>query len=398
MQASQLRCSSDQRLYDSLLGRPEIIAARERIEKLEEKGHTSIRRRLLSTSVRLTRSMANDVHAIADSCVERLEIELPLELYVYSSAQYNAACFKPENGRLIIMFSSSLLESFGGDELRFVMGHELGHHLYRHHDIPIGSIMNGRSRPSPKLALDLYAWSRYAEISSDRAGAHCAQNLDAEALALFRLASGLSGDAIEFDIDAFLDQVDDMDERDAQARPAQRTDWFSTHPFSPLRVKALKLFHASELARDGGKPVSELEMEVQSLMGLMEPSYLEGRTDTAEAMRRMLFAAAITVASASGEITPAEIAAFEDLFGTGSFRDTLDVERLGAELPQRIAQVKAKSSVPQRVQVLRDLCLVARADGRTAPKQQVLLEQIADELEVERSFVSQCLAGELDPD
>jgi tellurite resistance protein len=130
----------------------------------------------------------------------------------------------------------------------------------------------------------------------------------------------------------------------------------------------------------------------------MEPSYLEGRTEAAEAMRRLLFAAAVTVAHASGSISEAEIEAFEGLFGAGAFRDTLDLARLEAELSTRIEQVKAKTSLPQRIQVLRDLCLVARADGRTAPKQQALLETIAAALEVEPAFVAQCLSGDLDPD
>jgi tellurite resistance protein len=84
--------------------------------------------------------------------------------------------------------------------------------------------------------------------------------------------------------------------------------------------------------------------------------------------------------------------------GDGAFRDTLDFERLEAELSARIEQVKAKTSVPQRIQVLRDICLVARADGRTSPKQQNMLESIAAELEIERAFVAQCLSGDLDPD
>jgi len=31
-----------------------------------------------------------------------------------------------------------------------------------------------------------------------------------------------------------------------------------------------------------------LEIQVQSVMGIMEPSYLEGKTEAAEAMRRLL--------------------------------------------------------------------------------------------------------------
>jgi tellurite resistance protein len=130
----------------------------------------------------------------------------------------------------------------------------------------------------------------------------------------------------------------------------------------------------------------------------MEPSYLEGRTESAEAMRRLLFAAAITVAQANGAISEEEIRVFEEFFGAGAFTDSLDVARLEAELPQRIEQALAKTSLPQRIQVLRDLCLIAKADGCTAGKQQRALESIAAQLEVESSFVAKCLEGCLDPD
>ena len=71
-------------------------------------------------------------------------MDIPTELYVYSSPQFNAACFKPEDGKLFVMSSSSLLEAFEGNELKFVIGHEFGHYVYNHHDIPIGYLLKGK--------------------------------------------------------------------------------------------------------------------------------------------------------------------------------------------------------------------------------------------------------------
>ena len=189
-----------------------------------------------------------------------------------------------------MIFSSSLLEEFNADELKFVMGHELGHHVYDHHAIPIGYLLRGRERPDPKLALDLFAWSRYAEISADRAGAHCAQNIDAVARSLFKLSSGLTSRVVQFSLDDFVAQVDDMQIGDDESGVgSSMSDWFSTHPFSPLRVKALKLFERSELytKQKGAISSSDMEVAVQSVPSLMEPSYLDAKTDTAVAMSRL---------------------------------------------------------------------------------------------------------------
>jgi len=280
MNAQTIRCQNDLELYKKLLEHQDVKRVNEFIARQEDEKETGLRRRLLSTSVRLSRGMAPDIHRMADECIETLEGKIPLELYVFASPEFNAMCFKPEDGRLFVMFSSSLLEAFSGPELRFVMGHELGHFIYGHHDIPIGYLLRGDAKPDPRLALELFAWSRYAEISADRAGAHCARDLNGVAKSLFKLASGLTGKVITFDLGDFLDQVDDMQLEDAvPGKNAPKEDWFSTHPFSPLRVKALKLFDESEHARKGGTSKAELEIAVQGLMSELDGAKLYGRQD-----------------------------------------------------------------------------------------------------------------------
>lgn len=399
MNAQTIRCQNDLEIYHRLLEHPEVKRVNDYISRQADKHHTGLRRRLLSTSVRLSYGMAPDIHKMADECIETLEGKVPLELYVFASPQFNAMCFKPEDGRLFIMFSSSLLEAFTHSELRFVMGHELGHHIYGHHDIPIGYLLQGEAKPDPRLALELFAWSRYAEISADRAGAHCARDLDSVAKALFKLASGLTGKTIRFDLGDFLNQVDDMQSEDAlPGKSAPREDWFSTHPFSPLRVKALKLFDESEYARKGGMNSAELEIAVQGLMGLMEPSYMEGKTEAATYMRRLLYAGAIAVADASGGISKKEIEIFEEFFGMGEFARTLDLERLKDDLFSRAENARLNTSIPQRMQVMRDLCLVAKASGRTTRSERSVLEKIADALEIPRDFITTAMEQRVEPD
>jgi len=334
-EADRIRCVNDRDLCDSLLTDRTVKRVNEQITRMEEKTPSGVRRRLLATSVRLSKRMAPDLHKMADGCIEKLGMEIPLELYVFASPQYNAMCFKPQDGRLFVMFASSLLEAFDESELRFVMGHELGHHVYQHHDIPIGYILRGDSRPDPRLAMQLFTWSRYAEISADRAGAHCAQDMHGVASALFKLASGLTSKTIQFNMDDFLKQVDEMQlEDDEPGQGAPKEDWFSTHPFSPLRVRALKLFDESSFMKDG----------------------------------------------------------------KGAFSAELDLDALDRDLEERIASVKEHSSTPQAMQVLRDLCLVARAEGESSDAETAVLERVADGLGIARSFVCTSLEADVTPD
>ncbi|NKC00342.1 MAG: M48 family metalloprotease [Pseudomonadales bacterium] len=399
MNALELRSQHDLELFEQLLKDPDVVRVNDQIAKQTEKGNLGVRRRLLSTSVRLSKTMARDLHATADACSERLGLDIPLELYVFPSPSYNAACVKPEAGRLFVMFSSSILEAFTAQEISFVMGHELGHHLYDHHDVPIGYIMRGNTRPSPRLALTLTSWSRYAEISADRAGAYCADDLESVAHALFKLASGLSGSYAKFSVSDFLAQVDEMQLEDGQpGQGAPTEDWFLTHPFSPLRVKALKLFHGSELmSADNGESIHDLDLGVEALMSMMEPSYIEGKTDIAEAMRRLLFAGAIAVADASDGISDEEKEIFEEFFGRNSLTDKLDIEKLKAELPDRIEQVNSLTSIPQRMQVVRDLCLVSKVDGSSEAEREILCE-IAQALQIPSLFVDKTLSADVELD
>jgi tellurite resistance protein len=399
MDALRLRSQHDIELFDQLLKDPDVVRVNAQIAKQEEKGNLGVRRHLLSTSVRLSQTMAKELHRTADACSERLGLDIPLELYVFPSSSFNAACVKPEAGRLFVMFSSSILEAFSPTEISFVMGHELGHHLYAHHDVPIGYIMRGQNRPNPRLALKLTSWSRYAEISADRAGAYCADNLESVAHALFKLASGLSGNYAQFSVEDFLAQVDEMQLEDGQpGQGAPTEDWFLTHPFSPLRVKAIRIFHDSELIKPNGASIHELDLGVESLMSLMEPSYLEGKTDTAEALRRLFFAGAIAIADTTNGISAEETAVFEEFFGPDSLTDKLDIEKLKSELADRVEQAKSLTSIPQRMQVIRDLCLVSRADGHTTDDERGLLCEIAHALEIPSLFIDKILNTETELD
>lgn len=399
MNADQIRSHHDKSIAEYLLQVPEVIAVNQKIAQMEAQGVQSVRRRLLATSVRLSPVMAPALTQIATECMARLGVNLPVELYAYSSPHFNAACVKPEEGRLYLMFSSSLLDHFDEEELRFVVGHELGHFVYQHHDIPVGYLLKGQQPVSPDLALKLTSWSRYAEVSADRAGALCTQNLNAVARALFKLASGVTSTVVRFNLQEFLRQVDDMQMVDGMPGAGSTAeDWFMTHPFSPLRVKALQLFHHSAHMQADGMDIMTLELGTEGLMGLMEPSYLESKTEAALAMRHLLFAGALLVANANGEISQQEIAIFEKFFGRYQYKETFNLEKLAEELPKRAEQVVKHNAVPKRMQVLRDLCVMARAEGKANAPEIKVLAEVATLLEIPTVFVDQLLSNETELD
>ena len=385
MSELEFRCEGDQALHTQLLEVDEVKKVR---KELEENPSRSTRRQLLATSLRLTRSMSPRLHEMLDSCAKQLALDIPTETYVYNSPSFNAACIKPERGTLLLMFSSAILEKFDEKELLFVMGHELGHHLFAHHDIPIGYLIRGKNRVDARLALQLFAWSRYAEISADRAGALCAGDADAAARALFKLASGLTSNLIEINIDEFAAQADEMAmDEDPDDEDAKQEDWFMTHPFTPLRVKALQKFFQSDLVVSGGISRDQLEADCHKLMDVMAPGYLEEDSEVAEMMRRVLFAAGCVLMKYSGNDKEKEIKAFNSLFGEGTYGDHLDVDKLEERLEIRIEDANRVVPLARRIHVVRDLCLIALADGRVTKEEREFVHEVGRKLQLSPTTV-----------
>lgn len=393
--SERYRAGGDRDLFALLEREPEVRAAMARAER--DDADLATRRQLLATAMRLSGDMAPDLHGTMQHCRATLAIASEVETYVYPSPVFNAAAVKPERGVLFVLVSSSLLEAFEPDELRFVIGHELGHHAFGHHRLPLGLLLGGASTVPPGLALQLFAWQRYAEISSDRAGLACAGAFEPAARALFKLASGLRGGRVKVDIDKFVEQATDFRrevERTGRGDEPLRADWFASHPFSPLRVRALQLAAKSELMPGaGGMPLAELEAETEELMSLMQPSYLKGDTEAAEAMRRLLFAGAVLIAYSSGHPEKAALGALESLLGTGSVPDGVDPAQIRTDLPRRIARVRETVPVLRRAQVLRDLCVIARSEGRIDERERGIIHEIADGIGVDRSVIGCTMAA-----
>jgi tellurite resistance protein len=65
---------------------------------------------------------------------------------------------------------------------------------------------------------------------------------------------------------------------------------------------------------------------------------------------------------------------------------------------ERVKQVKEDASTTQAMQVLRDLCLVARAEGHVGEPERAVLDEISLGLGISPKFVCQTLDCDLDPD
>jgi uncharacterized tellurite resistance protein B-like protein len=405
-----LRTRREQSLAAEVAAESDVTYALKKVEERYGGYGFYGRRSLLTGALRLTRSMAPEIAETLTHCRDVLGYGRKVEVYVRADAAFQASAMRCEGSPDIIALSSRVLEVFAPDELRFVIGHELGHLVLDHFRIPMPAVAKIEDRAGPLVArrnaLRLYLWARAAEHSADRAGLVCAGSPEAAARGFFKLASGLSSSRVSADLEAYAKQVESLASApEARQKPRDdddTLDCFSTHPYSPLRVRAVVAYSRSDQYKaltgfgPGDLPLSDVEEIVERDLLLMEPGYLEEKSDEAKALKRLLYCAAVSVAAADGEVHEAEIKAVRRLVGHEEMWSGVDVEAARKELEEKIEMAKSQS-MARRAQLVQHLTIVASADGIVSAEELTEMGRIAVRLDVGPTVVEQTLAASAHP-
>ncbi|MBU7599023.1 M48 family metallopeptidase [Streptomyces sp. P38-E01] len=214
----------------------------------------SLRLLFLSDSVRVGDEQfayLNDM--LRDACYI-LDLEKVPPMYVSQDPQPNAMCIGLDEP--IIVLTTGLIELLDEEEMRAVIGHEVGHALSGHAVyrtillfltsfavkvawIPLGNVA------IMALVTALREWFRKSELSADRAGLLVGQDIQASLRALMKIAGG--NHLHEMNVDAFLAQAEEYeaggDLRDSVLKILNVLP--RTHPFTAVRAAELKKWSES---------------------------------------------------------------------------------------------------------------------------------------------------------
>lgn len=177
-----------------------------------------IRLIFLGGAIRVNRHQYAHVYEQYLKVASVLDVAEPPELYVMQSPYLNGMTIGLD--KPIIGINSAAVAQFDDEELRFLLGHELGHAqsghaLYRTMLMWVLRLTGGLSwLPVGAVGLRLilaalYEWQRKSELSADRAGMLAIQNPNAGIRQLARLAGG--GDLSGVDIAEFLAQAKEFE-------------------------------------------------------------------------------------------------------------------------------------------------------------------------------------------
>ena len=203
----------------------------------------------LGSAIKVSERQYPRLHQGFASAAATLDIpELP-ELYVAPDRRLNGMCIGMSKPFIVV--NHGAVELLDEDEMRVLLGHELGHLMSGHAVyrtmiiILTGWITNLAWLPIGSLALRailiaLMEWWRKAELSADRAGLLASQDPNASLRLLMKLAGG--GDLSQIDTTAFLEQAAEYD-RSGDLRDSiikLRRILGATHPLPVSRAAHLR--------------------------------------------------------------------------------------------------------------------------------------------------------------
>jgi Zn-dependent protease with chaperone function len=212
----------------------------------------------VASNVRVTPRMFERLHRALGWGCKILGVEEP-EMYVMVDPIPNA--FTYGHTRPFIVLSSGLVDMLDDEERFFVIAHELGHikaghvlytvlarniatvvSLIGQATLGLGALLG------QGLVLALYDWYRKAELTADRAGLLCVQDMNPAIRTFMKLAGGASRLYGEMDQSEFVRQIREYEDADRSSlNRAYKTliTAFRTHPFPIMRAKELDLWHST---------------------------------------------------------------------------------------------------------------------------------------------------------
>lgn len=198
---------------------------------------------LVSTAILVTDQSAAALAEMARQCVDRMGSEA-IQLYIARSDELNAYTFGLLDPKIVVLYSA-LFHEMDADEIRFILGHELGHICLGH--TWLNSIIGGMAGlPSTFLVSSLLKgiflwWNRACEYSADRAGLLACGRVDKALSALIKLAAGPGGIRSQPDLQRVLQLVES--ETDDPLNTLK--EMMATHPMIIHRMKVLEKYAAS---------------------------------------------------------------------------------------------------------------------------------------------------------
>jgi Zn-dependent protease with chaperone function len=269
-----------------------------------------------ASSIRVGPRQYPALDAIRNECAEILDVSPVPELYVERDPQPRAMAIGLDEPFIVI--TTGMVEALDAEELRFVIGREIGHvlsghALYRTMLLRLVELAYNVSWMPVgfwvvrAVTAALSEWYRKAELSADRAGLLCVQAPETALRTQVLLAGAV--DPSEVDTEAFLEQAreyeSDGDIRDSVFKLMNVIG--ESHPLAVVRAAELQKWAATEEYHDiiggtypdrGDDTQSQWTDDVKSAA----KSYRDAFVETTDPLARVLNDVGGVISDAAGKV------------------------------------------------------------------------------------------------
>ncbi|WP_051804810.1 M48 family metallopeptidase [Streptomyces griseus] len=291
----------------------------------------SLRLLFLSDSVRVSDAQFSHLNDMLRDACYILDLDRVPPMYVTQDPVPNAMCVGLDEP--VIVLTTGLVELLDEEEMRAVIGHEVGHALSGHAVyrtvlffltsvalkvawIPLGNVA------VMALVTALREWFRKSELSADRAGLLVGQDLRASMRGLMKIAGG--NHLHEMNVDAFLAQAEEYEKagdlRDSVLKILNVLP--RSHPFTTVRAAELKKWAESrdhQRIMDGHYPKRSEDKDIS-----VTDSFRESAGHYAQTVRDSkdpLFKLVGDIAGGAGDLAGDLGGRLRNVFGGGAPKD-----------------------------------------------------------------------------
>ncbi|NEW83509.1 MAG: M48 family metalloprotease [Mariniphaga sp.] len=236
-----------QELYQQIQGKVlESILREAKVEKTEN----YFKNILQGHSFKVNEKLAPRLYESFLDVKLRLGFEEPIEFYITNNPELNAfAVSRLEvDESHIININSGLIDKVDDDELKFIVGHEIGHLISNNANIAqlLNFVFQDQAQSPLMMQHKIAVWDKLSELTADRFGFIACGRLDKVLSCFFKMASGLSVERLNFDPKAFSLENEEILKYFKETGSGN----LLSHPINPIRIKAVELFETSDLYRN----------------------------------------------------------------------------------------------------------------------------------------------------
>ena len=233
-----------QELYQQIQGKIlETILREAKVEKTEN----YFKNILQGHSFKVNEKLAPRLYDSFIEVMKRLDFKEPVEFFITNNPELNAfAVSRLESDEShIININSGLIDKVDDDELKFIVGHEIGHLISNNANIAqlLDFVFVDRAETPLMMQHKIAVWDKLSELTADRFGFIACGKLDKVLSCFFKMASGLSVERLNFDPKAFSIENEEILKYFKETGSGN----LLSHPINPIRIKAIELFEISKL-------------------------------------------------------------------------------------------------------------------------------------------------------